>query len=140
MPELLPILAKYRGRRIHGFQSEARVAEIVVPELDFVAALADDRDLLVIISDVSRSPEARLYAGARLLKPAVEREAQRRRMVIDAAKVRAAVTGLDSLRRADPDFYASVFDPHPPPDQGPQPARRPPEHAAALRAAQAAAR
>lgn len=140
MPDALPILGYYREAPLHAFQDEARLRAVIIPEIDVVHGLDSDAALTAWAADVSRSPESRLLAAQRLLAPAAEREAKRSRQTIDAQKVRATVSGLGSLRRAHPGFYASILDPIAPPGQGPQPAPRPPEHRVAFEAAQEAAR
>ncbi|MGJ0506032.1 MAG: hypothetical protein ACR652_02635 [Methylocystis sp.] len=103
-------------------------------------AIDNEAALAAWAADVSRLPESRLHAAERIMQPAAEREARRFRQTIDVEKVRASVTGLGNLQRAHPGFYASLFDPVPPPGEGPQPARRPAAHAEALSAAQEATR
>lgn len=139
MPNM-PIAAVYRSAGVHAFQDEGRIREIVIPEIDRVHAIDAESDLLMWAANVARSPESRLLAAERLLRPAEQASAGRRKSSIDAARVRALVCGLSSLERAHPLCYASLFDPTPPPAEGPQPAPRPAEHAEALRTALAALR
>jgi hypothetical protein len=54
---------------IHDFQSRRRIEEIVCRDIDHVLDELDDpRALAAFASDPSKSPEARLLAGRRVLK------------------------------------------------------------------------
>lgn len=137
-PDTIPQQAEYRGRPIHSFQSEERIRATVCPEIDRVLdRLSDPGDLLTFASDASKSPEARLASADKLLKPAEIAVAGRQKSPIDAAKVKATVAGLNSLRWADGASYNSLLIPYAP--DAPAPAPRPDEYRIALEAAQEAA-
>jgi hypothetical protein len=135
----MPILAEFKGVPIHDYQDEARIRTVVMPEIERAMSLDSTEALFAFLKDPYRSPEARLEAGRRLLNPAEELEAQRRKVSVDVARVKAHMAGLGSLRHASPVFYGTWLAPGLRPGSPPLPAR-PPEHAEALREAQAACR
>ena len=66
-PDAIPIIAYYPGVPIHDQQSAHRVSTVVEPEIDRVHATSDHGELLAIASNIQWAPEARLFAGAKLL-------------------------------------------------------------------------
>lgn len=129
----IPTVAVYRGQKIHGFQSKARIQSIVVPEIDAALELAEPCELHAFLADQSRAPEARLVAARRLLEPVAQAERDRRRVPVNRENVEALTAGLDALQWADPESYGSLLLVPRPGD--PPPALRPPEYRWALEAA-----
>ena len=137
-PDTIPAIASYRGRSVHDFQSESRIREIVCPEIDRVLdRLSEPGDLLTFASDASKSPEARLAAADKLLKPAEIAAAGRQKSPVDTEKIKATVAGLASLEWSDPASYNSLLTNCSP--GGHAPAPRPQEYRDALISAQEAA-
>lgn len=137
-PNAMPSLGVYRGREIHDFQSRERIETVVCRELDEVLDIISTADaLLDFAGDASKSPEARLAAADKLLKPAEIAAAGRQKSPVDAARVRAIVAGLASLEWSDPASYNSLLTNCSP--GGHAPAPRPEEYRDALIAAQEAA-
>lgn len=133
----MPTVGFYRGRGLHRFQPESRVRENVIPALERIFRTDDVGDLLRHLRDYTAPPESRLLAAEKLLAPAEELEAGRRRAVVDVALVKALRAGLDNLLLADPERYGCIF--HVSPPDAPQPPLRPAEFRVELIAAQRAA-
>ncbi|GLI93383.1 hypothetical protein [Methylocystis echinoides] len=136
MSDAMPIIAHYQGAGIHDFQPESRVRETVIPAIDYVLGLEEVEALYSYLLDITNPPEARSLAARRLVEPAEEMMANRRKAAVSVEAVRASAAGLDSLRWADDRYYAPVIHMWGPGD--PAPAKRPAEFAEALRAAKAA--
>ncbi len=134
----MPTTGSYRDVELHAFQTQERIEKVVCPQIDLVHETEDHLALLRFLRNYTMAPEARLAAGRKLLAPAEAAEAGRRRAPVDAALVKALMTGLGTLRCADPRRYGTIY--HVSPPDAPQPDARPPEHRAALEAAQRKAR
>jgi hypothetical protein len=138
MSDAMPIVAHYKGVGIHDFQPDERIRTVVIPAIDHVLGLEDVEGLYAYLVDIRNPPEARGLAARKLIEPAEEMQANRRKAAISVEIVQANAAGLNSLNWAHPDYYAPVLHAWRPSD--PAPARRPAEFAEALRAAKAAAR
>jgi hypothetical protein len=75
----MPIAATYKGVGIHAGQSAKRVG-LVRREIDKIAKISDLLELFEICGDCSWSPEARLFAGARVLPAFSLRQSGARRI------------------------------------------------------------
>lgn len=126
----MPSVGEYRGRALHAFQGVTRIQTIVVPEIDEVFTCEENARLLSIASDNVYSPEARLLAAERLLRPAEQFAHRRLKVPVNRDIVRAMVAGLNSLEWTDPEAYTSLLLPR---NSINLPAARPEEHSAALR-------
>ena len=107
----MPTAELYRGVRIFALQSQERMNQVVKLEIDTVFAMSDAVELADYAADATHSPEARLFAGARveaLWQMAAEGRAIR--PPVDLPRLRAVTAGLDSRRWADTDFHGSMFD------------------------------
>jgi hypothetical protein len=112
--DAIPIVETYRGVGIHDAQPRRRIEEVVKPAIDVVLALEDVHALARIAEDVSRPPEARLLAAAKVEAAfSLAAEARWTRPLIDLARVKACVAGLGSQNWRDPWFYTSLLDSSP---------------------------
>jgi hypothetical protein len=120
-----PVAGEHKGVPLFAYQSPERLTAVRA-EIDEVLQTNDPHELHAFARDISRSPEARLTAVARI-EAIFEVSANHReaRPQVNMPNVRAAVAGLGSRRWAHPDLHASLFDPIPPADSGqPLPVRR----------------
>ncbi|TXM65672.1 hypothetical protein FV226_24585 [Methylobacterium sp. WL12] len=107
----MPTAEIYRGVRVFALQTQERINEVVKKEIDAVFAMSDAVALADYAGDASHSPEARLFAGARveaLWEMAAEGRAIR--PPVDLARLRATTAGLDSLHWVSPWRHGSLFD------------------------------
>lgn len=133
----MPKVGRYRGIELHDFQSRDRIEKVVCPEIDLVLATDDPKRLAVIAADVSKSPEARLAAGRRIIAMATDASGKHRSVPgVDVALVQAHVAGLDHLTWADTNRYGTILCSDPPLAHGGQRASpRPRDYGEALRRA-----
>lgn len=110
----MPVEEHYRGVKVHALQPRERIASIVKPEIDQVFMMTDASDLAEYAGDARHSPEARLFASARveaLWQLAAEGRAVRPAVNLD--RLRASVAGLDSFTWIDPWRYGALLDREP---------------------------
>src|SRR5215813_13352087 len=96
----MPIATTHKGVGIHAGQPAKRVA-LVKKEIDKVARISDLMRLYEIAGDVSWSPEARVFAGARCragLEIAIERREARPAIGVEAIECRIAGCGRSHRR------------------------------------------
>jgi hypothetical protein len=123
------VIETYRGCPIHDCQPQERIDAVVKPEIDEVIATSDSAALMRWCGDVSKSPESRLLAAAKLEAGHQIAATERRvRPTIDLDVVRATVSGAGSRTWRCPDAYCSLLDMRRP-DGAPKPAVRPQEFA-----------
>jgi hypothetical protein len=135
---IMPVIEVYRGVGIHDFQDRHRIETIVKPEIDATFAISNPEQLMRYAGDIRNSPESRLFAGDKYIALAESRVAAHDHRLRNRERLAAMLAGTESLDWASPWGYGSLLDvPRPPGQTGHAP--RPPEHAAALEAAQAAA-
>jgi hypothetical protein len=106
----IPAAESYRGIRIHDWQPETRIRNIVRPAIDAVLAQDGLEALAAVAMDISNPPEARLLAAAKL-EAAFNRavEEHRERPNIDVAYIKSCVAIANSRHWRDPDRYASLL-------------------------------
>jgi len=126
MPEnaedALDVSEVYRNVGIFAGQPAARV-ELVKAEIDLVAAENGVEQLFDMAGDITKSPEMRLFAAAKIqaLWDAATEE-RRKRPDIDLARVTARVAGLGSRTWQSSTDYCSLLCTPPAPGQpGPVP-------------------
>ncbi len=136
----LRTIGVYRGVGIHDFQDQARIDGVVRPEIDAVYEIDDPDELIAWAGDVTRSPEARLWAGDRYFAAAESRAAAHDSRLRRGAHLAALLAGVNSLTWADSTRFCSLLDHCQLAPGVPRPAARPPEHRAALEVAKAADR
>ncbi|MGY4605766.1 hypothetical protein ACVW16_004178 [Bradyrhizobium sp. USDA 4474] len=113
----IPIVALHRGVGLHDGQSPQRL-DVVRRAIDDVFDVSDIDRLFEIARDAHWPPEARLLAAAKLeamVDIAVDERAVR--PPVDLMLVQAIVAGLDSAKWRHPKYFASLFDPGPPPGE-----------------------
>jgi hypothetical protein len=106
----IPITEEYRGVGIQEWQSPERV-DTVKREIDAVYDLKSADALYRFAEESSKSPEARLFAAAKveaLFKVAAQDRTARPR--IDLLRLRAVVAGLDSLVWVDYTRHGTIGD------------------------------
>jgi hypothetical protein len=111
----IPSNGEYRGVRLHVFQDENRL-DAVRHDIDDCYSLDDPAALFAFAGDISRAPEARLLAAARieaLFQVAAERRVSR--PDIDRDRLTALVAGLSSLLWIDKRFFGTTLTPGPAP-------------------------
>jgi hypothetical protein len=121
----IPIAEYYRGIGIFIDQPAQRIRDVVRPEIDLIFDLHDPSALFAFACDHFRCPEARLFAGAKLLTM-FEMAAEHRWTRpgnITREEVHAATAGLNSLRWRDPWHYGCMLR-SPMPGQHREPPRR----------------
>jgi hypothetical protein len=108
----IPTIAEYRGAGVHAFQDEARIRDVVIPEIDCVLDEMAEQPiaLFMFAGSAKNCPEARLIAARLLHEMAREADAGRRRMAYSREAIEALCAGLDTMRWVDPDTYASLLD------------------------------
>jgi hypothetical protein len=112
MTDQIAALEVYKGCPIHDCQGPERV-EIVRREIDAVFALTDTAMLLRYCWDVTRPPEGRLLAAAKIEASCQIAAGERRtRPAVDLDYVRALVAGLTSRGWRSSSHYGCLFD-HP---------------------------
>lgn len=107
----MPTAELYRGVRIFGLQPAERIESVVKPAIDRVYLIVDAQALVEYAADAGNSPEARLFAAARveaIWQLAAEGRAVRPAVSLDY--LRAATAGLDSRQWCDPRRYGALFD------------------------------
>jgi hypothetical protein len=110
----IPVVEIYRGVGLHEEQPPERI-EHVKAEIDAVHALDDVHALATYAEDVSKPPEARLLAAAKIEAAfALAAEARWTRPAISLERVQASVAGLNSRAWRDPFYYGSLGDVCPP--------------------------
>jgi hypothetical protein len=118
----------YRGVNIDDCQPADRIESVVKRAIDTVFVMTDLQELARYAGDITRPPEARLFAAAKC--HAMFQIAAADRVVrpeIRLHKVTASVAGLNSRIWRSPTGFGSCLDVPPPPGQpGHQP--RPPEY------------
>ena len=100
----------YRSVGLHPGQSPERLAQ-VRREIDQVFELEEVGALMSWIEDVSKSPEARVLAGAMveaIFQLAVDE--RRERPAIDVERVQAITAPLSSTIWIDPNFHCAIFE------------------------------
>lgn len=120
----IPIAEYYRGVGIHIDNPRERIDRVIRPEIDAVFDLEDAEALFKYACDGYKSPEARIFAGAKVMamfESSAEHRWVRPKGVTREA-VRAAVAGLSSLKWRDPWFYGCILCSGPP--GRPDPPRR----------------
>jgi len=107
----LPAAEVYRGVKVFGLQRQDRIESVVKPEIDEVYLITDAQALVRYAADAGHSPEARLFAAARveaIWQLAAEGRAIRPR--VDLLYLRAAIGGLDSVKWVSIYRHGSMFD------------------------------
>jgi hypothetical protein len=108
--DAIPIVETYRGIGIHEEQPPERIASVVKPEIDTVHAMSDLSALAKYAADITRSPEARLIAAAKVAAAwQMAAEERRNRPDVDLERVRASVAGLRSRRARSATQYCSIY-------------------------------
>lgn len=111
MSDEIHIVEEYRGVGIHDCQDQARIDGTVKPEIDHVFGLTDPMKLLRYAEDEYRSPEARLFAAAKLRASyemsAIERTS---RPNVDLQVVKAVVAGLNSREWRAGEYYGTILE------------------------------
>jgi hypothetical protein len=108
----IPIVETYHGVPIHDQQPRERIENVVQPEIDQVIGLTDVGQLLEFAKDISKTPEARLFAAAKIeaLWEIAAEERRVRPVGITLECVKATVAGLDSSTWRSPTHYCSDLD------------------------------
>ena len=128
MSATIAIVKIYRGVGIHDCQPRERIEGMVKPAIDAVHKLTSAKRLASYCEDVTRPPEARLFAAAKVEAMfEVATDARTPRPDVDLERVQACVAGLSSRGWRSPQHYGSILDPPPPPG-APAHALRPPEY------------
>lgn len=107
----IPTRGEHRGVGLHAWQDDARLA-VVRADIDAAFALENADKLFAFAGDLTRAPEARLLAAARvraLFEIATERREVRPN--IDLVALTAHVAGLDSLAWIDRTHYGTALAP-----------------------------
>jgi hypothetical protein len=110
MREAIPAIGRYRGVELHAFQTEQRIRDVVVPEIDLVLTMEDVGALVTFLANAEHAPEGRLLAFRRLIAPAEHAKAARQKSTLDIDRIKATVAALDSLHWADPSRYCALTD------------------------------
>lgn len=108
----IPIFETYRGVPIHDQQPHERIENVVRPEIDQVIGLTDVGQLFEFAKDISKAPEARLFAAAKI-EALWEIAAEQRRVRpadITLERVKATVAGLDSVMWRSPTHFCCDLD------------------------------
>jgi hypothetical protein len=66
MTDRMPTIGTYRGAPLHDFQSLCRIEDVVKPGIDAVHATSNVANLYDFACDYWNSPEARLFAAAKV--------------------------------------------------------------------------
>jgi hypothetical protein len=120
----IPTIETYRGVGIHDRQSRHRIDRVVKPEIDHVIDASSTAILAAWARDITKSPESRLLAAAKIIATFEIATAERRvRPEIDLEVIAASVAGLNSQRWRDHVSFCSALDVPAAPGQ-PGPARR----------------
>jgi hypothetical protein len=109
--DAIPKLGTHRGVPIHDCQPAERIERVVKPEIDVVFEMSSIDALFAYAADISRPPEARLFAAAKCESSwTLAAEERRVRPDLNLDSLRALVAGLDSVKWRDPDFYCCLLD------------------------------
>lgn len=111
MSDNIPIVEVFRGVGVHDCQPTERIEGVVKPAIDHVHALDTLAELRAYAGDVTRPPEARLFAAAKceaVFQIAVGE--RRERPNVNLEQVRASVAGLNSQYWRDTSRYCSLLD------------------------------
>jgi hypothetical protein len=112
----IPTIGAYRGVPLHDQQPPERIKGIVEPEIDAVYDMTGIEALYEFAGDITRSPEARMFATAKVEALwDLAAEERRRRPDISRDRVKACVAGLDSVTWRCPMHYTSCCPYHPRP-------------------------
>lgn len=110
MNDMIPTVEIYRGVAVHDRQSTERITRIVKPSIDQVISMTDAVALLAYAGNISRPPEARLLAAAKLQGIFEQATEERRvRPNFDLGFVKACVAGLSSEKWRDPRHFCSLL-------------------------------
>jgi hypothetical protein len=106
----IPTVGAHRGIGLHDCQSPARI-KLVKAAIDRVARMSDVMELVDFAADAVQPPEARLFAANKAeIHYQLAAEERRNRPAIDLDRLRATVSGLDSIVWRDPERYGSLLD------------------------------
>lgn len=106
----IPSTESYRGIAIHAGQPPARIA-LVKKAIDAVYDVSDLGELFSVLSNPRQAPEARLFAGAKLLASYQSAAGSRvSRPRIDRTAVEGHVAALRSRRWRCPTHYGSLLE------------------------------
>lgn len=112
MSDHVPTEGSYRGIALHAGQPAERIKKIVRPAIDHVFSLSDAVALADYAAEPTHVPEARLFAAARVRAIwDLAAEGRAIRPLVNMARVRASVAGLDSTTWQDPNYYGSLLEP-----------------------------
>jgi hypothetical protein len=108
----IPSSENYRGIAVHAGQSRKRVA-VVRKAIDRVCAIDDLTTLDSILDDFTAPPEARAFAGRKILAALDETISTRqtRPRGLDRGAIDGAVGALESRRWRDPLSYGTLLEP-----------------------------
>jgi hypothetical protein len=111
MSDDIPAVETYRGVGIHDCQPRERIETVVKPALDAIFALTDLGELVRYAADITKPPEARLFAAAKV-RAGFQVAADTRvvRPVVNLDRVVASVAGLNSRNWRCPSGYGSLLD------------------------------
>jgi hypothetical protein len=104
----IPTVGVHRGIGLHDHQTPARLVKAAI---DRVARMSDVMELVDFAADAVQPPEARLFAANKAeIHYQLAAEERRNRPAIDLDRLRATVSGLDSVVWRDPYRYGSLLD------------------------------
>jgi hypothetical protein len=107
----IPAVEVYRGVGIDDMQSHERIEHVVKPAIDEVFGMTNTRELLNYCGDITKPPEGRLFAAAKLQAGFQMAAAGRvERPNVDLQVVNAMIAGLGSRRWRSPWGYGSLLD------------------------------
>jgi|SRR6185312_3553707 len=111
MSDKITPVEHYREIAIDDCQSRDRVDTVVKPAIDEVFAMTSTERLMLYCADVTRPPEARQFAAAKLDAEYQMAAAGRvSRPNVDVGRVHAMVAGLGSRGWRDPRAFGSLLD------------------------------
>jgi hypothetical protein len=103
----IPTIGVHRGIRLHDHQTPARI-KVVKGAIDRVARMSDILQLVDFAANPQEPPEARLFAASKIeVEYEVAAEERRNRPEVDLDRLRATISGLDSLEWRSPVVYGT---------------------------------
>src|SRR6476619_2113046 len=106
----MPIVGVYRGIGLHDHQTPELVKSVKAA-IDRGARMSDIMELADFAADAMQPPEARLFAASKIeINYQLAAEERRNRPSIDLYRLRATVSGLDSIVWRDPERCGSLLD------------------------------